>query len=120
MRMKTPMNSSDVQRLRTLLREAAETVAESSVQPFLPDRIMRRIQSSVHPEEDFFQSLWLAFRPVILASILLTLGFMSYSTILSRNYEVPPTPTEVVFGLQPLTLTNAYSSDLVEFSSMTP
>jgi hypothetical protein len=107
-------------RLHALLRETAEMNAESGMQPFLADRVMRRIQALNQPEEQLWQTLWLAFRPVALASMLLILGFVSYNTFVSRNYEVEPTPTEIVFGLQPLTLTTAYSADLGEFSLTTP
>ncbi len=114
------MTPADEQRLRTLLREAAEIGVESSMKPFLPDRIMRQIQSRHHPYEEFFQSLMWGFRPVILASTLLILGFISYSTVLSRSYEVLPTPTEIVFGLQPFTLSTTYASDLNEFLPAIP
>ncbi len=108
------------QHLHSLLRETAEINAVSGMQPFLADRIMRRIQTLNQPEEQLWQTLWLAFRPMALASALLILGFVSYSAFVSRNYEVEPTPTEVVFGLQPLTLTTAYSANLDEFLLTTP
>lgn len=106
--------------LHSLLRETAEVNAKSGMQPFLADRVMRRIQTLNQPEEQLWQTLWLAFRPVAFASMLLILGFVSYNTFVSRNYEVEPTPTEIVFGLQPLTLTTAYSAGLDEFSLTTP
>lgn len=106
--------------LHSLIRETAEVNAKSGMQPFLADRVMRRIQTLNQPEEQLWQTLWLAFRPVALASMLLILGFVSYNTFVSRNYEVEPTPTEIVFGLQPLTLTTAYSAGLDEFSLTTP
>ena len=106
--------------LYTLLREAAEINAEFSTQPFLADRIMRKIRTINPSEEQFFQMIWFAFKPFILASVLFALGFLCYNTFISRNYEVPPTTTEIVFGLQPLTLTTAYSTDLDEFSSTIP
>ena len=118
--MKSPMTLIEDHRLRELLQETAEASVESSVQPFLSDRIMRRIRLLDQPEEHFFQMLWMAFKPVVLASALLALGFISYNAILSRNYEVAPTSVEIVFGLQPMTLTSIYTSDLDEFPSMIP
>lgn len=106
--------------LHSLLCETAEMNAKSGVRPFLTDRIMYRIQALNQPEEQLWQTLWLAFRPVALASMLLILGFVSYNAFVSRNYEVEPTPTEIVFGLQPLTLTTAYSANLDEFSLTAP
>ncbi|MCY3487361.1 MAG: hypothetical protein OXH34_02870 [Bacteroidetes bacterium] len=106
--------------LHTLLQEAVEINAEFNTQPFLPDRIMRKIRTINPSEEQFFQMIWFAFKPVILASVLFVLGFLSYNTFISRSYEVPPTTTEIVFGLQPLTLTTAYSTDLDESPSTIP
>ena len=114
------MTSAEDQHLQKLLCEAVETGTESSIRPFLADRIMRRIQALHQPEEHFFQTLWTAFKPVALASALLAMGFVSYNAILSRNYEVPPTSVEFVFGLQPMTLASIYASDMNEFSSINP
>jgi len=107
-------------RLQSLLQEATETITESSMQPFLTDRIMRRVQVLSQPEEYFFQTLWLAFKPIAVTSAFLTLAFISYNTFLSRSYEVTPTPIEIVFGLQPMTLTSAYSADLNQFPPVIP
>ena len=106
--------------LHKLLQEAAEINAESCTQPFLPDRIMRQIRTINPSEEHFFEIIWSAFKPVTLASVLFALGFLSYNTFISRSYEVPPTTTEIVFGLQPLTLTTAYSTDLDESPPIIP
>ncbi|MCY4158141.1 MAG: hypothetical protein OXE92_03900 [Bacteroidetes bacterium] len=108
------------QHLQTLLHETTEISSESNLKPFLTDRIMRRIQTLNRSDEYFFQALWFAFKPVALASVLLTLIFISYTTFLSRNYEVAPTPVEIVFGLQPMNLISAYSADLDEFPPLSP
>ena len=99
-------------RIGTLLLETSETTAATSLKPFLSDRIMRKIQSLHLTQESLSQILWLTFRPFILGCVVLTLVLISCNIFLSRNYDVAPTTTELVFGLQPLTLITAYSSDL--------
>lgn len=114
------MTALEDSRLPSLLQEAAKINADSGIKPFLADRIMRRVRSIHSREEQFFQAIWLVFKPVILASALFILGVLSYNALVSRNYEIRPTTTEMVFGLQPLTLTTAYSADLDELSSTIP
>ena len=82
------------------------------MQPFLTDRVMRRITKLSRPDEQLFTALLHVFRPVAIASLLLILIFVSYNSTVSRTYDVPPTTTEVVFGLQPLNLTAAFTADL--------
>lgn len=98
--------------LRAVLRESAEASAEHAVQPFVADRVMRRIASATRNDELFQATLWRLFRPIAIASFILMVAFVGYNSTVSRNYEVPPTATEVVLGLQPVTLTTAYSADL--------
>ena len=47
-----------------------------------------------------------------LASLLLILGFVGYNAVVSRSYDVQPTTTEVVFGLQPVSITEAFTADI--------
>ncbi len=97
--------------LCSLLRESAEASAEHAMQPFVADRVMRRIAQLTRSEEVFQAALWRFFRPVALAGFILVLAFVGYNSTISRTYEVPPTTTELVLGLQPVTLTTAYSAD---------
>ena len=98
--------------LGRLLQEHAEQASEHAFQPFLADRVMRRITMASPPEEQLFSLLFGLFRPVALASLLLILGLVGYNTVVSRTFDVQPTTTEVVFGLQPVSLTDAFTTDL--------
>ena len=98
--------------LSRLLRDHADESADAAMQPFLADRVMRQIATPERSEEQLLSSLFGLFRPVALASLLLMLGFVGYNTIISRSFDVQPTVTEVVFGLQPVSLTEAYTTDL--------
>ena len=98
--------------LRRLLSEYADESAEKAVQPFVADRIMRRIAMASQPEEQLYTFLFRLFRPVALTSLLLILGFVGYNAMVSRSYEVLPTTTEVVFGLQPVSITEAFTADI--------
>ena len=98
--------------LRRLLHEYADESAELSMSPFLADRVMRRIASDSQPEEQLYSFLFSLFRPVALASLLLILGLVGYNAVVSRSYDVQPTTTEVVFGLQPVSITEAFTADI--------
>lgn len=106
--------------LSRVLQHEVELSLDASMQPFLADRVMRRIGSLHQSEEQLLHSLWHAFKPIALAGALVILGFISYNTLISRSYEVAPTPTEFIFGLQPLTVTTAYFTDVDELSAMIP
>ena len=105
-------NDRDSHALRRLLQEHADQASELAFQPFLADRVMRRITMASQPEDQLFSLLFGLFRPVALASLLLILGLVGYNTVVSRTFDVQPTTTEVVFGLQPVSLTDAFTTDL--------
>ena len=105
-------NDWDSHALRRLLQEHADQASELAFQPFLADRVMRRITMASQPEDQLFSLLFGLFRPVALASLLLILGLVGYNTVVSRTFDVQPTTTEVVFGLQPVSLTDAFTADL--------
>lgn len=64
-------------RLHILLKETVAINAESGTQPFLADRIIRDVRALNRPEEQFFQMLWVAFKPILFAYVFLVLGFFS-------------------------------------------
>ncbi len=107
-------------RLSSLLQEATDINAASNTQPFLSDRIMRKVRTINSSEEYFFQMIWVTFKRILLASILFVLGFLSYNRSVIYDYDIPYTTTELVFGLKPMTLTMAYSTDLEESSPTIP
>ncbi len=111
------MNDHQIQ---NLLHDAVSTTTKHRIQPSLTDRIMLQVTSIHEPHEHFFQVLWDAFKPIAFAATLLILGLMSYSMVLSQNYEASPTTIELVFGLKPLTLTSAYLEDLDAFHATIP
>ncbi|MDE2835164.1 MAG: hypothetical protein OXM02_11695 [Bacteroidota bacterium] len=98
--------------LRRLLIEYADESAEMAMQPFVADRVMRRITMASQPEEQLYSFLFRLFRPVAIASLLLILGFVGYNAMVSRSYEIQPTTTEVVFGLEPVSITEAFTADI--------
>ncbi len=108
------------QSLQTLLQEATSTTIEFTSDPCLTDRIMDQVISLHEPKYQFYQTLWDAFKPVAAMCILITLGFLSFNMMLSRKYEVTLTPIEIVFGLEPMTLSTTYLSDLDEFPATIP
>jgi len=105
-----PLSSSFA--LRRLLIEYADESAEMAMQPFVADRVMRRITMASQPEEQLYSFLFRLFRPVAIASLLLILGFVGYNAMVSRSYEIQPTTTEVVFGLEPVSITEAFTADI--------
>jgi len=110
----------DHQDLQDLLREATSKTSESSTDPFLTDRIMHQVTSLDDMQHQFFHMLWHAFRHVAFVCVLMTIGFISYNLLLSRNYEVTLTPVELVFGLEPMTVTTTYLSDFETLPATIP
>lgn len=106
--------------VRKLLHDYVTESAETAMQPFFADRVMRRITTAAQPEEQLYAFLFRLFRPVALASLLLILSFAGYNAMVSRTYDVPPTTTEVVFGLQPVSITEAFAVDIEPLLSDLP
>jgi len=106
--------------LQNILKDAVSATKQGHVQPFLADRIIRQVKSIHEPQEQFFQVLWDVFKPIAFAATLLIAGFISYSVVLSRNYEASPTTVEIVMGLKPFTLTSVYLEDLDTFDATIP
>ena len=118
--MHGPEANTEDAALRSLLCVAADASAERAMQPFVADRIMRRIARATRSDELLQAALWRFFRPVAIASFILMLAFVGYNSTVSRSYEVPPTATEVVLGLQPVTLTTAYGVDMYPLLAAAP
>jgi len=51
---------------------------------------------------------------------MITIGFITYNIVLSRNYEVALTPVEIIFGLEPMTLTTTYLTDIEDIRETIP
>jgi len=108
------------QSLRTLLQEATSTTTQATIHPFLTDRIMDQVTSLHRPQHQFFQTLWDTFKPVAFICLMITIGFITYNIVLSRNYEVALTPVEIIFGLEPMTLTTTYLTDIEDIRETIP
>lgn len=101
----------DLHALRGLLQTTVHASSERILQPFFTDRLMRRLDPARlrrSPDEEFFGALLWLFRPVAVAGMLLILVLAAYNVMRANDYEVPPSTTEAVFGLPPVSLATAY------------
>ncbi len=95
------------------VRSVLQASAMSHVtDPWLAGHVVRRLTSRAHHEQALYGSLLNIFRPVVIAALLIMASLLTYNTTLRGSYSVVPTTTEVMLGLQPVTLTAAYSADL--------
>ena len=106
--------------LRQLIRYAVDEGSERSVKPFLVERVLRRLEPSATGTEVFLGTLWQLFRPMGIAALLLILGLAAYNTSLVDAYDVRPTTSEALLGLQPVTLTTAYAADVAPLEFVDP
>ncbi len=110
----------ELQALADLLRLTVKTSSEQSVKPYLTERVLRRMAPVTAGTDLFFGALWQLFRPIGVAALLLILGLATYNASLVDAYDVRPTTAEVLLGLQPVTLTTAYASDLESLNFLDP
>lgn len=108
----------DVDAISGLLRTAMAESDRESLKPFFADRLMRRLNPPA--DEALFGSLWNLFRPVAFASLLLIASLASYSATRYNAWDARPTTTEAILGLEPVTLTAAYTSDIDLFAPFDP
>ena len=107
----------DAQLEKKQLLKLRQGIADSKVKsfkPFFADKVMRNI-SSINNEssmqEDFFNSLFNAFRPIAITATIILIVMMSYNIIRSDNMSLanalaePEISLEYVFDpVMPLTL----------------
>ncbi len=98
-----------LEHMRSLLQESS---AGQTAHPFLAERVVRRIRSGAHREQILYGSLLRVFRPVVVAALLLIVSLAAYNITFRSTYTATPTTTEVMLGLQPVTLTEAFAADL--------
>ena len=112
----SPALRADLEAARTLrhaLRQTVRTAAVDALRPFFADRLMRRLATAPVPlagarDEEFFGALVRLFRPVVLAGLLVVLGFAAYNVNLAAEYDAEPSMTEAVLALPPVSLATAY------------
>ncbi len=101
-----------VHALEQLLQFAVEEGSERSVKPFLAERVLRRLEPATATTEVYLGTLWQLFRPIGIAAMALILALAAYNTSVVDAYDVRPTTSEALLGLQPVTLTTAYAADV--------
>lgn len=109
-----------VHALKRLIQFAVDEGSERSVKPFLVERVLRRLEPSTAGTDVFLGTLWQLFRPMGIAALLLILGLAAYNTSLVDAYDVRPTTSEALLGLQPVTLTTAYAADVEPLDFVDP
>ncbi len=109
-----------VRALGQLIQAAVEEGSERSVRPFLAERVLRRLEPSAASTEVFLGTLWQLFRPMGIAALFLILALAAYSSSLVDAYDVRPTTSEALLGLQPVTLTTAYATDVEPLEYVDP
>lgn len=113
---------ADLKALQHLLQESMRESSETALRPFFADRVMRRIAPAPvpAPDEALLEYLWHLFRPMVAVSTLLILGLAAYSASSIDAYEVTPTTSEAILGLQPVTLTSVFAADLEIIPALDP
>ncbi len=98
-----------LEQVRSLLQECTAT---RTAQPFLAERVVRQLRSSAHREQVLYGSLLRLFRPVVVAVLLVTASLAAYNITFRSTYSATSTTAEVMLGLQPVTLSEAFAADL--------
>ena len=101
---------SAMEQVQLLLREGA---ARRAPDPFLAEHVIRRLNSRAHGHQDLYGALLAVFRPMAIAALLLIASMAAYNVTFRTEYSSAPTAAEVMLGLQPVTLTEAFVSELM-------
>ncbi len=98
--------------LRGHLRAAAQADAERAAQPFLADRVMRRLVPATARRDDLAQSLGFLFRPVAAVGLLLAVLLAGYNVHLSQAFGSETTAAEAILALPPVSTASVYDLDV--------
>ena len=93
----------------TSLRNNIERGKTTSFKPFFADRVMEKIQTSkqVDENEQFFESLFVIFRPIAVAAVILIIIIAGYNINTTGQFSI-----EGVFGVQEVTIDDVYDPTL--------
>jgi len=99
----------------TSLRRMVEAERKASMMSMPAERVMRAVRAAASPYRESFVERELVswFRPVLALGVMVILALAVYNFDLSKQNDYPQTATEMVFGLQPVTVATAYD---IEFS----
>lgn len=94
----------------TSLRRMVEAEREVSMMSMPTERVMRAVRAAASPYRESFVERELVswFRPVLALGVVVILALAVYNFDLSRKNDYPQTATEMVLGLQPVTVATAY------------
>ena len=105
------------QAIRSMLRDAAEADAAHGVQPFLADRVMRRIAAekrgrSSRSEADLWEWLAVVFRPVAAICLVLVLVLAAHNLYLSSQFEARQSAVEAVLAIPEISTAVVFDYEL--------
>lgn len=122
--MKHSPTSSDRNDIRDLglsedlvhsLRHMVESERSASMMSMPAERVLRAVRAAgvrTGKVEDFLERELLSwFRPVFVAGVLIIVALAAYNIELSQNNDYEQSATEMVLGLQPVTVAVAYDID---------
>ena len=91
------------------LRKRIKQSTVTSFKPFFADRVMEKIRSSsqVNINESFFDSLFLLFRPVAIAAIILVIAIAGYNIATTGQFSL-----EGALGIPEVTVDAVYDPTL--------
>jgi len=89
----------------TSLRENLREGKASSFKPFFAERVMERIRSSKQVDEDaqFFNSLFVLFRPITIAAVVLIIIIAGYNMTSTDRFSI-----EGALGIPEVTVDDVY------------
>ena len=97
------------------LRHMVEAERNASMMSMPTERVLRAVRAAgLRPgrvEEFLERELLSWFRPVFVAGLLIIVALAAYNIELSQNNDYEQSATEMVLGLQPVTLASAYDID---------
>ena len=97
------------------LRHMVEAERNASMMSMPTERVLRAVRAAgIRPgrvEEFLERELLSWFRPVFVAGLLIIVALAAYNIELSQNNDYEQSATEMVLGLQPVTLASAYDID---------
>jgi hypothetical protein len=97
------------------LRHMVESERSASMLSMPTERVLRAVRAAgVQPgrvEEFLERELLSWFRPVFVAGVLIIIALAAYNVELSRSNDYEQSATEMVLGLQPVTVVVAYDID---------
>ncbi len=97
-------------RIRSLVKEELATDARPN--PFMAERVVQHLRSQAYRHQVYYGALLRAFRPVLVAALLLVASMAAYNIAhWSGNYSASRT-AERMLGLPPVTPTAAFAADL--------